>query len=68
MSATAGILQTKNYRQFTVVTESGYCIAEFEGAKSASKAFSGDLVQWNPDSRVCTVLGREKDMANCWYS
>ncbi len=55
-----GIIQTKDYRRFTVVTESGDCIAEFEGAKTAGRAFPGDTVQWNPDSRTCTVLRRQK--------
>ena len=60
MSETIGFLQTKDYRNFTVLTESGKWMTEFQGAKSAGKALAGDRVKWDPVTRTCSVIQRAK--------
>ena len=42
-----GILQTKDYVQFIIVSDTGNKIHEFIGAKLANKCLPGDHVEWN---------------------
>jgi len=42
-----GILQTKNYEDFTILSDAGIKLIEFSGAKIANKCLPGDHVCWN---------------------
>ena len=52
------MLATKDYKQFTIVSEAGELIASFEGAIHAGKALPGDFVV--PEENGCT-LGKRVD-------
>jgi exoribonuclease R len=53
-----GILQTKNYEQFTIQNDIGEILIEFEGAKLANKCLPGDYVQW--DGTKCNLELRDE--------
>jgi exoribonuclease R len=44
-----GILQTKNYSNFFILSDAGKKLHEFEGAKLANKCLPGDHVAWAND-------------------
>jgi exoribonuclease R len=44
-----GILQTKDYDRFMILSDTGDLIHEFQGAKAANKCFPGDHVAWIND-------------------
>ncbi len=48
-SSIRGILQTKDYDQFMILSDVGDLIHEFKGAKAANKCLPGDHVAWNND-------------------
>lgn len=54
----SGILQTKNYRQFQIVSFREEIIHSFEGAARASKALPGDWVVWDEAKKECRLLTR----------
>jgi exoribonuclease R len=55
-----GILHTKDYMNFTVVSPTGQDICEFIGAKVAGKALPGDSVEWSSDKQSCQLISRTK--------
>ena len=42
-----GILQTKDYKKFIILSDTGNKLHEFEGATLANKCLPGDHVEWN---------------------
>jgi exoribonuclease R len=56
----AGILQTKDYVHFQILSPKGDCIASFEGSAKAGKAFHGDMVQWDTEKEICKLQMRTK--------
>ena len=44
-----GILQTKNYREFMILSDTGDVIHTFSGAKLANKCLPDDHVSWKND-------------------
>ena len=48
-SSIRGILQTKDYDRFMILSDTGDLIYEFQGAKAANKSLSGDHVAWIND-------------------
>jgi exoribonuclease R len=54
----SGILQTKNYRQFQIVSFRGEIVYSFEGAARASKALPGDWVVWEEAKQECRLVTR----------
>lgn len=55
-----GILHTKDYMNFTVVSPTGKTICEFIGAKVAGKALPGDSVEWSSNKQSCQLISRTK--------
>lgn len=56
----AGILQTKDYTHFTILSPTLECIQVFEGGVKARKAFHGDMVVWDSEKGVCNLQSRTK--------
>jgi exoribonuclease R len=56
----AGILQTKDYIHFTILSPRLEWFQTFEGGVKAGKAFHGDMVVWDPEKEVCTLQTRTK--------
>ena len=55
-----GILQTKNYEDFCILSDTGNVLYEFTGAKLANKCFAGDHVKWNSDKMQCELELRDE--------
>lgn len=55
-----GILETKNYVDFQIRSDSGEIVLEFQGASKAAKAFPGDHVEWIQTQGKCALLSRVK--------
>jgi exoribonuclease R len=48
----SGILQTKNYSEFIILSDSGNEIYKFSGARLANKCLAGDHVTWNGEKCI----------------
>jgi exoribonuclease R len=48
----SGILQTKDYEHFMILSDAGDTILEFEGAKKANQCLPGDHVQWKEEQCI----------------
>jgi exoribonuclease R len=46
LSSTRGILQTKDYHEFMILSDTGHLIHTFQGAKLANQCLPGDHVAW----------------------
>ena len=46
LSSTRGILQTKDYHAFMILSDTGHLIHTFQGAKLANQCLPGDHVAW----------------------
>lgn len=55
-----GTLETKNYMDFQIRSDTGETLVEFQGASKAAKALLGDRVEWNLTKGICTLLSRTK--------
>lgn len=55
-----GILQTKNYDDFIILSDTGDILYEFKGAKLANKCFAGDHIIWNSDRSQCELELRDE--------
>ncbi len=55
-----GILQTKNYEDFCILSDTGDILIEFTGAKLANKCFAGDHVKWNETAKQCELELRDE--------
>ena len=58
-----GILQTKDYNHFIILSDTGNELHRFVGAKLANKCLPGDHVAWNkclPDYDNCTLELRDE--------
>jgi exoribonuclease R len=53
-----GILQTKNYEDFLILSDTGDKLLEFNGAKKANKCLPGDHIYWD-DSKCMLELRDE---------
>ena len=53
-----GILQTKDYNRFQLLTDTGDLLLEFEGSKKANRCFPGDHVGWINDQ--CSLELRDQ--------
>jgi exoribonuclease R len=56
--AIQGILQTKDYTNFTILSDTGNELLQFSGAKLANKCLPGDHVQW--DGEKCKLELRDE--------
>ncbi len=50
-----GILQTKDYDNFIILSDTGDKLLEFIGAKKANKCLPGDHVKWNSKKECCEL-------------
>ncbi len=55
-----GILQTKNYDDFIILSDTGNKLYEFKGAKLANKCFAGDHINWNEAKSQCELELRDE--------
>ena len=55
-----GILETKNYTDFQIRSDTGDVLLEFQGAAKASKALPGDRVEWSIAESKCRLVSRVK--------
>ncbi len=53
-----GILQTKNYENFIILSDTGEKLLEFNGAKLANKCLPGDHINW--DGEKCNLELRDE--------
>jgi exoribonuclease R len=53
-----GILQTKNYSDFIILSDTGDELYKFSGAKLANKCFAGDHINW--DGEKCVLELRDE--------
>ena len=58
LSTIRGILQTKNYDDFIILSDTGEKLIEFKGAKFANKCLPGDHVNW--DGLKCNLELRDE--------
>jgi len=58
LSTIRGILQTKNYDDFIILSDTGDKLIEFKGAKIANKCLPGDHVNW--DGLKCNLELRDE--------
>ncbi len=50
-----GILQTKDYDSFIILSDIGDKLLEFSGAKKANKCLPGDHIRWNKEKELCEL-------------
>ncbi len=55
-----GILQTRNYEDFCILSDTGDILIEFTGAKLANKCFAGDHVKWDETVKQCELELRDE--------
>ncbi len=55
MSIIQGIIQTKDYDSFMILSDTGDKLLEFSGAKKANKCLPGDHIQWDPKKEYCEL-------------
>lgn len=60
MNKYQGILQTKNYEDFCILSDSGNKLFEFTGAKKANKCLAGDHIKWNEELQQCELELRDE--------
>lgn len=58
LASIRGILQTKDYDKFVILSDSGDKLIEFKGAKIANKCLPGDHVNW--DGLKCNLELRDE--------
>ena len=59
-SGIRGILQTKNYIQFIILSDTGKELHSFTGAKHANKCIPGDHVCWDTEKNECILELRDQ--------
>jgi exoribonuclease R len=55
-----GILQTKNYFDFIILSDTGNLLHTFSSSKAANKCMPGDHVKWNSEKEVCELELRDE--------
>jgi exoribonuclease R len=55
MSSIQGILQTKDYDSFIILSDTGDKLYDFTGSKKANKCLPGDHVFWNTEKGYCEL-------------
>jgi len=55
-----GILQTKDYMHFIVLSDTGKELHSFTGAKHANKCLPGDHICWNIEKKECELELRDQ--------
>jgi exoribonuclease R len=60
MTSIQGILQTKNYADFIILSDTGQKLHEFSGNKLANKCLPGDHVKWNDIESKCEIELRDE--------
>jgi len=55
MTTIEGILQTKDYESFMILSDTGNRLLDFTGAKKTNKCLPGDHVKWNSEKECCEL-------------
>ncbi len=55
-----GILQTKNYEDFCILSDTGNKLLDFTGAKKANKCLTGDHIKWDESKEECELELRDE--------